>query len=59
MSDSPHDNLVYKLNEEQWEDFMYHMTHPKPPTPTMIEAAKKMARLARRPGDLEYDSWGQ
>jgi len=49
---------VLTLNEEQWEHFMYHMTHPKPPTPAMIEAARKMAEWARKPGEIEYDSWG-
>lgn len=55
----PHSNLVYELNEAQWNDFMYHMTHPKPPTPKMIEAAKRMREWVRRPGDLEYESWGK
>ncbi len=53
------DRLVFTLNEEQWEDFIYHMTHPKEPTPAMKEAARKMAEWARRPGDREYDSWGR
>lgn len=48
---------VLVLNEEQFADFMYHMTHPKPPTPAMIEAAKRMQEWVKRPGDLEYDSW--
>lgn len=50
---------VIELNEEQWADFMYNMTHPKPPTEKMIAAAKMMRELARRPGDLEYESWGK
>lgn len=51
--------LVYTLNERQWEHFMHTMQNPKPPTPSMTEAARKMAEWARRPGDLEYDSWGK
>lgn len=56
--DDPHLNLVYTLNDEQWEHFMHTMQNPKPPTPVMIEAARKMREWAKRPGDLEYDSWG-
>lgn len=48
---------VLYLNEAQWEHFMHTMQNPKPPTPAMIEAARKMAAWARTPGDLEYDSW--
>lgn len=50
---------VITLNEEQWEHFMHTMQNPKPPTPEMFEAARKMAEWAKRPGDLEYDSWSQ
>jgi hypothetical protein len=57
MKIAPHESGAIVLNEEQWEDFMYHMTHPKPPTPAMIEAAKKMLEWSKRPGDLEYESW--
>ena len=49
--------LVYTLNERQWEHFMHTMQNPKPPTPEMIEAARKLQEWTRRPGDLEYDSW--
>lgn len=49
--------LVYTLNDEQWEHFMHTMENPRPPTPAMREAARKLAEWARRPGDLEYDSW--
>lgn len=47
------------LNEEQSADFMYHMTHPRQPTPQMMEWAKRMTELYYRPGNLEYDSWGK
>jgi hypothetical protein len=49
--------LVYTLNEEQWAHFMHTMQNPKPPTQRMIDAARKMQEWARKPGDLEYDSW--
>jgi hypothetical protein len=48
---------VYTLNERQWEHFMHTMQNPKPPTPAMIEAARKMKEWAERPGKLEYESW--
>lgn len=47
------------LNEDQWADFMHNMQNPKPPTPAMIEAARKMVEWVKLPGDREYDSWGK
>lgn len=50
--------LVYTLNDAQWGHFMHTMQNPKPPTPAMIDAARKMAEWARSAGDREYESWG-
>lgn len=64
-SQAPDPNdAVFTLNKEGWDDFMYHMTHPKPPTPTMLAGAALMAKFAKErqarldaPGITEYDSW--
>lgn len=57
MSHDPHEQLVYTLNDEQWAQLTQTMQNPRPPTPAMIDAARKMLEWAERPGKLEYDSW--
>lgn len=54
----PHANLVYTLNDRQWAHFIDTMQNPRPPTPALIEGARKLRELSKSACDREYESWG-